>query len=379
MKTLKTKKPIKQRSNIRTSSRRSSVKLVNRSRPLIKHFRLVSHQHTGKLIHLKHTSHLALMGMLVIVGFFLVISQNFVTASGNVQVGLVVNGPPPTEGAVITSPINGFNIININPTPVSGTCAANTFVVVYNDGSLSSSTICQPDSTFTVNVQLHEGTNVLSAKNFDNLNQPGPLTPTVTVTFTSVQAVADVPQPTLPDNPVIIPGVTEGISECADYTPPANLPVGGEPRVAVVCVPRSIEKNAEHRIGVLVWGGTPPYAVSVAWGSGQSTLVSLDAPGYKTIKVSYASSGIYSINIQVTDRGSSSTTGQSAIEVTDPQAGGPQSIGQFVDNVFTTSWFQTPVPLYIIAVGLTLGFWGGDIFNRHFGAKKLHKRSTRRI
>ncbi|CAN5413497.1 hypothetical protein BH10PAT4_BH10PAT4_1050 [soil metagenome] len=377
MKKPKTKKLTKQRSRIRSISRRT-ISPIKTSKPVIKHLRLVSHEHTGKLIHLKHTSHLALLGMLVIVGFFLIISQNFVKASGNVQVGLVVNGPPPTVGSTITSPINGFNIVNINPTPISGSCAADTFVVIYNDGSLSSSTICQPNGTFSVNVQLHEGTNVLSAKNFDNLNQPGPTTPTVTVTFSSVQSVADVPQPVLPENPVIIPGVTEGISECADYTPPANLPVGGQPRVAVVCVPRSIEKNAEHRIGVLVWGGTPPYAVNVAWGSGQSTLVSLDAPGYKTFKVSYASSGIYNINIQVTDRGSSSTTGESAIQVTDPNAGGPQTIGQFVDDVFTTSWFQTPVPLYVTAVGLTLGFWGGDIFNRHFGAKKLHKRSTRR-
>jgi hypothetical protein len=147
MKKPKTKKLTKQRSRIRSISRRT-ISPIKTSKPVIKHLRLVSHEHTGKLIHLKHTSHLALLGMLVIVGFFLVISQNFVKASGNVQVGLVVNGPPPTVGSTITSPINGFNIVNINPTPVSGSCAADTFVVIYNDGSLSSSTICQPNGTF---------------------------------------------------------------------------------------------------------------------------------------------------------------------------------------------------------------------------------------
>lgn len=377
MKIQKTKKIAKQKNSAITSSRRSSVKMFSNKKPVIKHLRLVAHKHTGKLIHVQHTSHLALLGMLVIVGFFLFISQNMAGAAGNVQVGLVVSGPPPVAGAAITSPVDGFNIINLNPTVVSGTCVADTFVVVYNNGTLASSTICRSNSTFSVNVQLQSGGNALSAKNFDNLNQAGPVTPTVNITFSSAEVPPSVPQPILPENPVIIPGVTPGISECVDYVAPAVLPVGGQPHVAVVCVPRSIEKNTDHRIGVLVWGGSPPYALSFAWGSGASTLLSVDGPGYRTVKVHYASSGIYTINIQMTDRSSGAASGGSAIQVTDTTST-PQTIGQIMNDVFTTSWFQTPVPLYIIAVVLTLGFWGGDIFNRHFGAKKLNKHSTRR-
>jgi hypothetical protein len=316
--------------------------------------------------------------MLIIVGFLLIISQNIVKASGDVTVGVVVNGPPPTVGAFITSPIEGITIVNLNPTLVSGTCLANTFVVVYNDGTLSSSAICKSDSTFTLNVQLHSGKNSLSAKNFDNLNQPGPATPTVNIIFTSVDVVANnVPQPVLPETPVIIPGVTPGIAECAAYKAPLNLPLGGQPHVAVVCVPRSIEQNTDHQIGVLVWGGSPPYALNFAWGSGDSTLLSVDAPGYRTVKVHYASSGIYTINIQVTDRLSSAATGQSAIQVTNTTTTVPPTLSQIINNVFMGSWLQTPVPLYVIAVGLTLGFWGGDIFNRHFGAKQTQKRIKR--
>ena len=379
MKTLsKTKKPIKQSNNIRTARRRTSIKLIKSTTPLIKHLRLVSHEHTGKLIHLKHTSHLALVGILVIVGFFLVISQNIVKASGDVTVGVVVNGPPPTVGAIITSPIEGVTIVNLNPTPVLGTCLANTFVVVYNDGTLSSSTICRAEGTFVVNVQLHNGKNALSAKNFDNLNQPGPTTPTVNIIFTSADVVtSNVPQPVLPETPVIIPGVTAGIAECTAYKAPLNLPLGGQPHVAVVCVPRSIAQNTDHQIGVLVWGGSPPYALNFAWGSGDSTLLSVDAPGYRTVKVHYASSGIYTINIQVTDHLSSTATGQSAIQVTNATTATPQTLSQIINNVLVSSWLQTPVPLYVIAVGLTLGFWGGDIFNRHFGAKQIQKRTKR--
>ncbi len=369
-----TKKLQRLKSSRRSKAKTASVKVVHAAKPVLKHFRLVSHQHTGKLIHFQHTSHIALLGMLVIVGFFLVISQNMAKA-GDVSVGLVVQGPAPTVGAKITSPPDGINIVNLNPTPVSGSCLANSFVVVYNDGVLGGSSICTSAGIFTISVQLHEGKNVLTSRNFDNLNQAGPDTAPVTVTYAPEEVVVETPQPILPENPVIIPGVTPGLSECEDYNQPGKLETGGEPRVAVVCVPRSIEVNAENRVGVLVWGGTPPYALSFAWGSGESTLISMDAPGYRTVKVKYASSGIYNINIQVTDRGSKAASGQSAIQVTDKDK--PASFGQVIDDIFTTSWFETPVPLYVIAVGLTLGFWGGDIFNRHFGARSVRQRRRR--
>lgn len=372
-----TPKKVVQKSSKTRSIKRRSVALVHADKPLLKHLRLVSHKHTGSVIHVRHTSHLALFMMLVFVGFFLVISQNFAHA-GDVTVGVVVKGPPPSVGAVITSPVDGINVVNLNPTPVSGTCAHDSFVVIYNDGTLSSSTICASDGTFTSNVQLHEGTNALTAKNFDNLNQPGPITPTVNVTFSSVETVAEVAQPSLPENPVIIPGTSSGISECDEYDAPAHLSTGGSPHVAVVCVPRTIEKNNSQKVGVLVWGGTPPYALSFDWGSGDSTLLSVEAPGYKTVKVHYASSGIYTINVKVTDQGSNTATGESAIQVTDTNE--TPSISKIVNDVFTTSWFQTPVPLYVIAVGLTLGFWAGDIFNRRFGARTLknYKRRARK-
>lgn len=372
MKTLqKIKTPTRKRTNTRTKLVRASVKLVHAKRPILKHLRLVSHKHTGSVIHVRHTSHVALLGMLVIVGFFLVISQNFVQA-GEVSVGLVVQGSAPTVGATITSPLDGITVVNLNPVPVEGTCATDSFVVVYNDGALAGSTICTGAGLFTVSVQLRDGTNVLTARNFDNLNQPGPDTPSVSVTFKTEEVAADVPTPDLPENPVIIPGVTSGPAECEDYNPTGELSTGGQPHVAVVCVPRSVATNEDHRIGILVWGGAPPYALNFDWGSGESTLISMDAPGYRTVKVHYASSGIYNINVQVTDRSSNAATGESAVQVTD--ADEPQTLTQVINNILSTSWFETPVPLYVIAVGLTLGFWGGDIFNRHFGAKSQRKR-----
>lgn len=360
-----------------TSRKSRSVKLAHTKRPVLRHFRLVEHKHTGKLLlHPRHSSYIALTGILVVVGFFLVISQHITKADNTSTVTAVVNAPPPTVGAVITSPLTGIALKNINPSEVDGTCVSGLYVVVYDNGVLGGSTICTAAGIFSIKVQLTSGSNTLTARNFDNLNQPGPDTSPVTVTFTAEDSVPEVTKPNLPETPVIIPGLSGSPSECDSYSPTGSFEAGGQPHVAVVCVPQTITPNEDHKIGVLVWGGTPPYALNFQWGSGNSTLISMDAPGYRTVPVHYASSGIYNINIQLTDQGSNAATGQSAVQVTGTSPAA-QTFTQAVSNILNTSWFQTPVPLYVIAVGLTLGFWGGDVFHRRFGAKSIRKRAKR--
>jgi len=51
-------------------------------------------------------------------------------------------------------------------------------------------------------------------------------------------------------------------------------------------------------------------------------------------------------------------------------------INDIIPNI---TWFMTPVPLYILAVAITLGFWGGDIFNRRFGFSRYHRKSNRTV
>ncbi len=38
------------------------------------------------------------------------------------------------------------------------------------------------------------------------------------------------------------------------------------------------------------------------------------------------------------------------------------------------TWFEAPVPMYILVFVLTLGFWIGDLFDREFGLGKTQKR-----
>src|ERR1035437_7687326 len=128
------KKPQKPKSLLvkKTKRRRktllASAKLAYGKTPVIRHLRLIEPKHTGKLISHRHTSHVALMLILITVGIFLYASQGISWAakfvsSGSVSIGAVVPGPPPTIGAVISSPVNGTTVSSVSVIQVAGTCA----------------------------------------------------------------------------------------------------------------------------------------------------------------------------------------------------------------------------------------------------------------
>jgi hypothetical protein len=363
-----------------------AVVLVHAQRPVMRHFRLVDNRHTGKLIHHRHTSHVALTGLLVLVGIFMYITAGFARVqadAGTVSIGVIVPGPAPTVGATITTPKNGLTIVDQYVTQVTGTCAQGTFVAIQNNSELVGSTVCTAAGMFFVQVQLQLGVNVLSALNYDNLNQAGPVTALVSVTVNASPQAQPLELATsslpviLPANPSVIPGVTPAeTSSCETLTEQA-LTTGGVPRVAVVCIPRFVQASTSYTLGITAWGGVPPYALDVNLGDkSDNTLLSLATPGSKALKFSYASAGIYTITIKLKDREGKSAIVQTAVQTT---GGTKTPLAVIASDVTNTSWFRTPVPLYLIAVAITLGFWGGDFFDRNFGAHKSHRTARKAV
>ncbi len=365
-------------------AKRSSKKLAKLAyvkTPLIRHLRLIEPKHTGKLINHRHTSHVALMLILATVGMFMYASQGVSWAakfvsSGSVTVGTVVPGPPPTIGAVINTPADGTVINSLSAIQVTGTCARSSFVVLYNNKSLAGSTSCTVSGSFSLTIQLVTGDNSLTALNFDNLNQAGPATAAVIVkvspdnlsTNKTTKVASVVPIPKLPANPSIISGVVTDISTCADYVPPTNLEIGGQPHVQFVCVPRLIDPLTSKDLGLLAWGGEPPYAISLDWGANDNNIiVSMPSPGYKTISVKYDTAGFYSVAAKLVDNKAQSTVANTSMQVNGTIAS--QVATANTDSSLQASLTDSTVPLYLIAVAITLGFWGGDIFDRHFGAR----------
>lgn len=119
MKAQSTKNIKTQRINKRTRSTSHAVILANTKWVGLRHFRLVEHKHTGKLIHYWHTSHLALVMILIFIGFFLLIGDNAVRAiadSGSVSISATVpdNGQVTVPDETKTSNVIWF----ITPVPL---------------------------------------------------------------------------------------------------------------------------------------------------------------------------------------------------------------------------------------------------------------------
>lgn len=367
--------------------KRKIIKIVLPGHSLWRHLRLIEHKHTGKLVHFRHTSHLPLMLGLTVLGFFL-FASGYVTAgaadhSGIVSIGAIVPGPPPSVGAVITSPVNGLEVADQSTIEVGGTCPNETFIVIKNNGVLAGSTACS-EGVFALEIELAAGENIISALDYDSLNQAGPSTPSVIVISKSSQKNTEQTEtgngsnstgnnlaPILPNNPSIIAGKDDG---CSSYRV-GDLPSVPNPHVAVVCVPRLFLPGVEQTLGILVWGGAPPYIVVVDWNNGTSaTNYTYDTQGYHLITFRYTSAGVYKINFKLTDKENKESAVQTAVQVTGTV---DDSSTPIVGNIIDQSWFETPVPLYVMAVALTLGFWGGDIFDRKFGYGYNQRRSKK--
>ena len=127
-----------------------------------------------------------------------------------------VSSPPPTTPATITTPTSGRSF-NTTPITVSGLCKTD----------------CAGGS-YSIQVDMFGGSNELVAKVYDALDQEGPESNKVTVTFQDTQFAAFGQRITLSSNLAKL-----------------GAPVG-----------------SQLTWPIILSGGTGPYAISVDWGDG---------------------------------------------------------------------------------------------------------------
>lgn len=173
---------------------------------------------------------------------------------------------PPTQGATITTPGNGASF-STTPITVNGICPADLLVQVYNNGVMAGAVMCA-NGSFSVQVTLFYGTNELTATVFDNLDQAGPVSNTVTVNYNNT-----------------------------------NFTAFG----ALVTLTSSYGRRSAAAGSELSWplqlsGGAGPYAFSIDWGDGSAAeLKSQALAGLVTISHTFKKAGIYQVNVKVTD------------------------------------------------------------------------------
>jgi len=172
----------------------------------------------------------------------------------------------PTVAATITTPGNGASF-GSSPITVSGICTTDLLVQVFNNGVMVGAVMCTNNS-FSLQASLFAGTNEFTAIMYDSLEQPGPTSNIVVVTYTD-----------------------------------SNIGAFGQ----LITLTSSYGRRAAPAGTELTWplqltGGTGPYAFSLDWGDGSSAeLKSQSLAGLVTIGHVYKKAGIYQVNIKVTD------------------------------------------------------------------------------
>lgn len=353
---------------------------------------IAPHAHTGKRLAHHHTSHGLLLLILILAGMILFFSLASleaagVTKNGSLNVTATVPGDAPTVGATITSPAVK-TVMKRSLAVIDGTCPTQTMVAVYNNGNFAGSTICTADNTFQVTIQLVIGMNTVQAQNYDSLNQAGPVTGQVQISYEPDVA----PTPSAPI--VAIVNTPEDIKE-APALPvvvapqPAEQPCYDNPRTVSAtqlavwspCITRNIFIGERLEMPVILQGGTLPYALSVDWGdSSTNELYSFPQSGRHILSHVYKVPKVKNISLKLADAQGTTSQMQTVVEVNGGGTASELVTGTSnpltnVANIISIKWFEASVPVYTAVATLFVGFWIGDIFNRTYGKKKTKRRS----
>ncbi len=232
--------------------------------------------------------------------------------------------PPPKIGATISSPSNG-QVFSTSPITVEGICPTGLLVELHDNGVMVGSVMCT-NGTFSLQISLFVGQNELSAVVYDDTDQAGPASNTVTVTYNNT-----------------------------------NFSAFGE----LVTLTSIYSRRAESINRELTWplqlsGGTGPYALTIDWGDGSTVdLKSLATTGTFNINHVYKRAGIYTINVKAVDKNGVSAFLQ-LVAVANGQASADtsstskSSLAAACGNIIVI-W----IPVVIIALMLPVAYWLG--------------------
>jgi hypothetical protein len=278
---------------------------------------MVGHQFGRSLVGLS----LGVVALGIIVGFQAQTAwaANPAPQSGSVGLQGTISTAAPTRGATITVPANGAVFTTV-PITVSGLCPTGLLVKVFANNIFVGSTVCS-NGSYSVQVNLFSGQNDLVVRVYDALDQAGPDSNTVTVTFNDAQF----------------------------------LQFGTQVSLSSAYAERGAPPGTELDWPILLNGGIGPYAISVDWGDGSSSdLFSVSNPGTITLKHVYKLAGIYAVIIKATDK-----NGETAfLQVVGQATGASQSNTKSGANVIiekSVLWWPAVAMLPLIFAGFWLG------------------------
>ena len=267
--------------------------------------------------------------------------------SGSVGVEGTIPSPPPTQAATIVAPANGSSFDDI-PVTVTGSCPKDILVKLFSNNIFVGSVTC-PSGSYSLKVSLFSGRNDLVARVFDALDQQGPDSNIVTVTYND--------------------------AKFAQF--------GSHVLITSQYSRRAANPGAELDWPIIVSGGIGPYAISVDWGDGTtSDLHSEPFAGTFTYKHVYKIAGIYKVTFSAVDSNDTSAYLQviavatGTVGTTTNGANPTTGNGNNDPNANKTVVTQTKVlwqptaAIVFVAIGT---FWLGRRFELSSLRKKIEK------
>lgn len=300
---------------------------------MLQWLKLSHHHHSGTLRPHEHTSYVPLLILLSLVGLALGAYTAGAASpgpeAGSVGLSGVMPGKPPTVAATIRTPINGQRF-GTSPATVAGTCPENTLVEIFKNDIFAGSTTCASNGTYTLEVDLLIGQNLLVARVYDALNQPGPDSNTVTVFYDALPSQA-------------------GPINTLDFG-------GAQLLLNTDAVFRGVFPEKEMAIPIDVIGGTPPYAVNIQWGDSTNKVVPRNDNQTFTVSHTYKKAGVFNVSLQATD-----SAGRVAFLTVAAIVNGQPAVAPAVGstqqniNMLLALW-----PLYAASVAVVISFWLGE-------------------
>lgn len=250
-----------------------------------------------------------------------------------------ISSPAPTQAATISTPTNGQNFTNDPTVTVAGFCQDGLLVKIFNNGIFVGSIICN-NGSYSLQVNLFTGQNELSAIVFDDLDQSGPTSNIVTVTFNNASFSA----------------------------------FGTLITLTSVYGRRGADPGKTLSWPLTLSGGSGPYALSIDWGDGQPLqLVSQPIAGNFTLEHVYKSAGTYKVVIKAVDANGVPAFLQ-LVAVANGQATDAKADSSVAGK--TTVVKETKlaiIPMIVLFILAVIGFWLG----RRYELVALRKRIER--
>ncbi|MCA9324479.1 PKD domain-containing protein [Candidatus Saccharibacteria bacterium] len=264
--------------------------------------------------------------------------------NGNVGIEGTIPSPPPTQAATITTPRSG-QTFTATPITVAGICKTDLLIKLFANNVFVGSTVCKSGS-YSLKIDLFSGKNDLVARVYDSLDQEGPDSNVVSVTFNDAQFAQ----------------FGSRVSLTSNYARK-----GANPGVELVWP-------------IVLSGGSGPYAVSVEWGDGKAdSLFTVSFPGNINIKHIYDTAGVYSIIVKATDKNGTTAylqlvgiaNGEAKTTTTSGSTtSGTSSGGNSGDTLFGTLGWALLILLFPFMIA---SFWLGSRHELYVIRKRIEK------